>query len=453
MSGRLVALMLGLSSLACAPLAPRAAEAAPPPALLIENVHVFDGTAERRSPRTLRVLVEGNRITRISADAIQAPDGARVIDGGGRTLMPGLIDSHTHLMLAGPGLLESMTGDPAYLGLRAAEMAEAMLMRGFTSVRDVGGPVFGLRRAIEEGRIPGPRIFPSGAMVSQTGGHGDFRLPSDIPRADGAPLHHTETSGAAAIADGEAEVLRRVREQLMMGATQVKLMAGGGVSSLYDPLDVTQYTPAEMRAAVEAAANWGTYVTVHAYTSRATRMAVEAGVKSIDHGQLVDEDTVRLMARNGVWWSLQPFLDNENANPQTGAARIKQLQVSEGTARAYTLAKRHGVRVVFGTDILFSGDLGEKQNRMLVSVGQWFTPAEVLRQATGNAGQLLALSGPRYPYPGPLGVVAEGAMADLLLVEGDPTADLSIMADPERNLRLIIKNGRVVKDSLDDVAR
>ncbi len=351
-------------------------------------------------------------------------------------------------MLIGQKLVDAMTSEVGYTNLRAAQVAEATLMRGFTTVRDMGGPVQGLRRAIEEGRFPGPRIFPSGAMISQTGGHGDFRLPHEVPRAASQGLSHTELTRTAAIADGADEVLRRTREQLMLGATQIKLMAGGGVTSIYDPIDATQYTVDEIRAAVAAAENWGTYVTVHAYTSRAVQLAIEAGVKAVEHGQLVDEETVKLMVQKGIWWSLQPFLDNELANPQAGANRVKQLMVAAGTDRAYALARKHNVKVAFGTDILFSGDNGELQNARLVSLERWYTPGEVLRIATGDNGALLELTGERNPYRKPLGVVAEGALADLLLVDGDPTVDLSLIKRPESSFVLIMKNGRIYKNLL-----
>lgn len=420
-------------------------------AILINNVHVFDGKSSSRSESPVNVLIVDNVIQGISTAALPAPENASLtlIDGEGRTLMPGLIDAHWHMMLVGQTLTDAMTSEVGYTNLRAAQVAEATLMRGFTTVRDMGGPVRGLRRAIEEGQYPGPRIFPSGAMISQTGGHGDFRLPHEIPRAPNVPLSHTEQTRTAAIADGPDEVLRRVREQLMLGATQIKLMAGGGVTSVYDPLDATQYTPEEIHTAVVAAENWGTYVTVHAYTSHAVKMSIEAGVKAIEHGQLVDEDTVKLMASKGIWWSLQPFLDNEIANKQKGPSRVKQLMVAAGTDRAYALARKHNVKVAFGTDILFSGDNGEVQNARLASLDRWYSPGEVLQIATGNNGALLELTGERNPYKKPLGVIAEGALADLLLVEGDPTADLALIKDPAKNFVVIIKNGQIYKNLLN----
>lgn len=417
-------------------------------AILISNVYIFDGKQSSRIPQQSNLLVVGDTIEKITTEDILAPDGLSLtkIDGKGKTLMPGLIDAHWHMMLTGQTLVDAMTSEIGYTNLRAAQVAEATLLRGFTTVRDMGGPVQGLRRAIEEGNYPGPRIFPSGAMISQTGGHGDFRLPYEVPRSSNQPLSHTEQTRTAAIADGVDEVLRSVREQLMLGATQIKLMTGGGVTSVYDSLDATQYTPEELRAAVSAAENAGTYVSVHAYTSHAVKMSIEAGVKVIEHGQLVDEDTVKLMASRGIWWSLQPFLDNELANKQKGASRVKQLMVASGTDRAYMLAKKHKIKVAFGTDMLFSGDVGELQNARLVSLQRWYSPGEVLQIATGNNAQLLSLSGERNPYKKPFGVIEEGALADLLLVNGDPTEDLSLLSDPKNNFIVIIKDGRIYKN-------
>ena len=237
-----------------------------------------------------------------------------MLDCQGKLLLPGLIDVHWHTMLAAIPQMTAMTADLGYLYLVAAKEAQRTLMRGFTSVRDAGGPAFALKRAIDEGLVDGPRIYPSGAMISQTSGHGDFRLRSDLPRADNAPLSLVENTGVAMIADGEAQVLRRVREQLMLGASQIKMLAGGGVASLYDPLDSTQFTERELRAGVEAASDWNTYVMTHVYTPKGIQRAIHAGVKCIEHGQLADEASVRLMRDQDVWWSLQPFLQDEDSN-------------------------------------------------------------------------------------------------------------------------------------------
>jgi imidazolonepropionase-like amidohydrolase len=313
----------------------------------------------------------------------------------------------------------------------------------------MGGPTFGLKRAIDQGLYPGPRLYPSGAMISQTSGHGDFRTPDEIPRTIGNPLSRTEQEGVAIIADGADQVLMRSREELMLGASQLKLMAGGGVSSPYDPLDAVQYTPEEIHAAVEAADNWNTYVTVHAYTPAAIQMAIAAGVKCIEHGQLADEATVKLMAAKGIWWSLQPFLADEDSNKQSSpAARAKQQEVSQGTENAYLLAKKYHVKTAWGTDVLFSPTGGVTANRQLTKLTRWYTSAEVLRMATGDNAQLLALSGPRNPYPGKLGVVEEGALADLLLVQGDPVANIKLIETPETSFVVIMKDGKIYKNML-----
>ncbi len=420
--------------------------AAPAQFVLFQNVRVFDGVSDQLSA-PVQVLVRGNLIEKISSTAVPA-EGATVIDGAGRTLMPGLIDAHTHIMFETVTQEVVLTTDLAFITVASVKGANDILMRGFTSIRDVGGPAFGLKLGIDKGLVPGPRIWASGAMISQTGGHGDFRLPPELPAAPGG-FHFSERMGAAAIADDADTVRKRAREQLALGAAQLKLMAGGGVGSSFDPLDVAQYTVPELRAAVEAAENWGTYVTVHAYTPRAVRQAIEAGVKCIEHGQLLDEDTAKLMAEKGVWWSLQPFTDDKpSAFPEGSPRRLKQLQMYNGTDTAYKLAKKFGIKTAWGTDVLYSAANAAEQGTQLSKMVRWFTPAEALRQATSGNAALLALSGPRNPYPGKLGVVAEGALADLLLVDGDPIADLKLVEDPAKNFVVIMKDGKVLKNTV-----
>lgn len=415
--------------------------------VLLKNFKVFDGkSAAYLEGRD--VLVSGNRIEDLVGQGETVAD-AEIIDCGGRTLMPGLIDAHWHTILAGINQVAAMTADVPYVHLVAAQEAERTLMRGFTTVRDVGGPSFALKRAIDEGRMAGPRIYPSGAMISQTSGHGDFRMRTDLPRSTQSNLSATEASGISALADGVPEVLRRAREQLMLGASQLKIMAGGGVTSVFDPLDSLQFTEAEMRAAVDAASDWGTYVCAHVYTSAGIRRALDCGVKSIEHGQLADEDTVRRMADAGVWWSLQPFLADEDSNPgSTPEQQQKRLEVSQGTVRAFELGKKHGVNMAWGTDILFNPKGTAAQGRHLAKIARWFDNHEVLSLATGRNAELLALSGPRNPYQGKLGVIEAGAMADLLVVEGDPLQDISVVADPDNTMKLIMKDGRIHKNTL-----
>jgi imidazolonepropionase-like amidohydrolase len=295
----------------------------------------------------------------------------------------------------------------------------------------------------------GPRIYPSGAFISQTSGHGDFRFSFELPRKLGGPLSHSEVEGVAAIADSPDEVRLRAREQLRLGASQIKLMAGGGVASPYNPLDSTQYTEPEIRAAVEAADNWGTYVTVHAYMPRAIRQAVAAGVKCIEHGHLIDEPTAKLLAEKGIWWSLQPFLDDEDASPLVNpVSQKKALQVFAGTDNAYKLARKYKVKTAFGTDILFDAKLTGRQGAQLAKLVRWYTPAEALKMATGDNGELMALCGTINPYPGKLGVIEEGALADLVLVDGNPLEDIKLIEDPGKNFVVIMKDGKVYKNIL-----
>lgn len=414
--------------------------------VLFRNVRVFDGHSPALSPPS-DVRVSGNLIARVSQTPLPE-DGARVIDGAGMVLMPGLIDAHWHTILARPTAEQAIIGDIGFTNILAAVEAQATLMRGFTTVRDMGGPAFGLKRAIDIGLVPGPRIYPSGAMLTTTGGHGDFRFPYELPREDGE-LTRSELSGGSMIVDGPDEVLRRVREQLMLGASQIKLTAGGGVASPHSPLDVATFTEAEMRAAVDAATNWGTYVCVHAYTPIAIQTAIAAGVRCVEHAHLMDDATAALMAEKGVWLSTQPFEDGGGtAEAMSPESRAKKTQVAEGTAQVYVLARKYGIRTAFGTDILFSAAEAARQNDWLLRLLDWYTPAEILAMATGTNGELLQMSGPRNPYPGRLGVVEEGALADLLLVDGDPLADLSVIADPAANFRVIMKDGRIVRDSL-----
>lgn len=421
------------------------AQPAIPTETVFNNVRIFDGS--KLTP-PMNVLVTGNQIAKISNEPIVTNDTATHIAGDGRTLMPGLIDAHWHTFMAAPSMAVAMTAPINFVTLLAGEQAQATLLRGFTSVRDLGGPAFGLKLAIDRGVITGPRIWPSGAMISQTGGHGDFRMLSEIPSPTGA-LSYAERVGMSAIVDSPDEVRKRTREQLLQGASQIKVVSGGGVSSPYGPLDTVQLSVEEIRSAVQAAANWGTYVTVHAYTPEPIRNAIEAGVKVIDHGQLADEDTVKLMAETGTWWSLQPFLDDENANQHAhGDGQASSAMVRSGTDNAYRLAKKYGVKVAFGTDILFDAARAAQQGSQLETMTRWYTPAEVLKMATADNAELLALSDRRNPYPGKLGVVEEGALADLLLVDGDPLADITLFADPANKLLVIMKDGQIFKNKL-----
>lgn len=415
--------------------------------IVLRNVNIFDGI-NGKLVQGQDVLIEGRVIKSLIASKSKV-ENAREIDCGGRTLMPGMIDAHWHAILAGIPQLLAVTADIPYVHLVAAQEAERTVLRGFTTVRDVGGPSFSVKRAIDEGRIPGPRIYPSGAMISQTSGHGDFRLRSDIPSQPQRALSQAEAAGINAIADGEAEVLRRVREQLMLGASQIKVHGGGGVASSYDPIDALQYTEAEMKAAVAAAGDWGTYVCVHTYTAEGVKRAVAAGVKSIEHGQLADEDAVKRMADAGTWWSIQPFLADEDANTYTSPQqRADQKMIAEGTVRAIELGRKHKVSMALGTDILFSPKGTATQGRQLTKFARWLGNAGVLQLLTSGNADLCALSGKRNPYPGKFGRIEAGAFADILVVDGNPLEKIELIAEPEKTMKLIMKDGRIHKNTL-----
>lgn len=430
------------------PAAPAPVPGQKPQAVDFRNVRIFDGHSDKLSaPSNVRVV--GNRIEKISTEALPAEPGVTVIDGGGRTLMPGLIDNHWHTMLVRPPVTQLTTSDPGYLNLLAGAEANDTLMRGFTTVRDLGGPSFGLKRAIDEAVVNGPRIFPSGAIITVTSGHGDFRTPADLPRTLGGPPSRQEELGASVVADSPDEVRMRTREQLFLGASQIKLTAGGGVSSPHSPIDVITFTEPELQAAVEAATNWGTYVTVHAYTPATIRQAIQAGVKCIEHAHLMDDATAKEMADKDIWLSTQPLPEEIiGAFPPGSEEAAKAKEVIDGVDNVYQLARKYHLKTAFGTDILFSPQLAAQQGALLAKLGKWFSPAEVLTMATATNADLLAMSGKRSPYTGRLGVVEHGALADLLLVDGDPLSNLQLVADPGRNFKIIMKDGKVYKNSL-----
>lgn len=438
-------------------------EQRPAGTIVIHNVRIFDGLSDR--VRTGHVVTEGTKIKTVGdGDPPAADAAATVIDGHGTTLIPGLSDAHVHVILAGATQTELMLGGTGLGYLKGAVEAEAMLMRGFTTVRDMAGDTGDLKRMIDAGVLPGPRIYPSQAGLSQTGGHGDFGMVYDVPTALGGTATRAERLGLMRIADGPAQVLAGVREQLKKGAAQIKMMAGGGVASAYDHLDVLQYTPDELHAGVLAADDWGTYVAVHVYTGAGIRRAVEAGVQVIEHGHLAGEDDIRFMADHGVWLCAQPFAESDHhyLNP---ASAEKNRQVCEGVERVFGWALKHGVRIAFGTDLMLDPGRSTRQSEMLTRLAELAGgPLAGLRMATSGNAELFRKSGPRDPYQNPtaadvaahghkphlahLGVIAEGAWADLLLVAGDPVRDLPVLADPAASLKVIVKDGRVHKNTL-----
>ncbi len=420
--------------------------------MLITNVNIFDGENDTLH-QNMNVLIEKNLIKTISSQTITVGNNEAIIDGKGLTLIPGLLDSHVHLMIndhVGKSIYEETW---AYVGAQAVAGAKAMLLRGFTTVRDIGGPVGGLKKAIDEGFVAGPRILPAGPVISQTSGHGDFETSEYrlSPHFAGVK-DKAEILGWGYVADGVPEVIKAAREVLRSGATQIKVMAGGGVSSYFDPLDATQYTLEEMKAIVTEAENWGTYVAVHAFTDRAVRICIKAGVKSIEHGPFLTEDTIKIMAEKGIWLSPQIYLFNmtpEELNIVGTPAEPKMRQVNEGSANLVKWAKEYGVKVAWGTDLFGIPSKQAQQPREFLARAKVYTPFEILQQATSGNAELFALSGNRHPYQeGSLGVIKEGAYADLVIVNGNPLEDITLMADPDNNLKLIMKDGVIYKNAL-----
>jgi len=415
---------------------------------LITNAKIFDGQNEKLA-EGMSVLVEGNKISKI-AQSIDAPDGATVIDANGKVLMPGLIDAHWHSMFNFWPVSKVLSSDFGLLSIAAVKPAHDCLLRGFTTVRDVGGNCFPISRATDAGLIDGPRVYPSGPYVSQTSGHGDFRGPNDVPENPGTPLDYFQRTGQTLIADGVPEVIKATRTALRMGATQIKAMAGGGVTSLYDPLDVTEYTPEEMKAICDVAKTWNTYVAIHCNTDEAIKMWVDAGAMSVEHGFFIKDETAKLMAEKGVWWSMQPM---EATGPdalkfESPISTAKYVDCVSGLEAAIKMTRKYKVKTAFGTDMLFDPAQSAKQGKYLAKMKKWYTPYEALKMATSDNAELIKMCGPRDPYPGELGVVKEGALADLILVDGNPLENLDLVADPDKNFVMIMKDGVIYKNTV-----
>jgi imidazolonepropionase-like amidohydrolase len=375
-----------------------------------------------------------------------------VIDGKGRTLMPGLIDVHYHLMLAASRGDNWRLEQPDYTHATMVVEANNLLQRGFTSIRDTAGPGFGIKKAVDEGMIPGPRMYLSGTLITQTSGHADRTLPFEEPRifSGRAPVGE-EVMKLDRVVNGRDEVLAAVRQNLKQGATQIKIAIGGGVYSLYDPLDVTEFTEDEIRAAVDAASDWGTYVTAHVYTPKGVLRGIRNGLKTIEHGQLMDEETAREMAERGVYLITQPFEAEESLKAIADPIQWnKYVQVVDGWERTAELVKKHDVKMGFGTDLVFAPDTNGQQADFLARFGKWFSNIEMLRMITSTNAEILALSGPRNPYTeGALGVIGEGAYADIILVDGNPMEDVSVLGSNGANISLVMKDGIIFKNTMN----
>ncbi|WP_427982526.1 amidohydrolase family protein [Agarivorans sp.] len=416
--------------------------------VLIKNANIFDGEKEALQTGT-DILIENNLIKSIG-QGIQAPD-AEVIDASGKFLMPGLIDAHWHTTYAytPAPILMMNTSDMSEVAIRSMTGAKETLLRGFTTVRDPGGNPFSIKKLIDSGEYPGHRILPSGPFMSQTSGHADFHnVFAENPRNANSELSYWEKNMMAMIADGVPEVRKRTREILKYGATQVKITTGGGVSSQYDPLDVSEYSVDEIKAVVEEANNYHTYVLAHVMTDEGIRTSVEAGVKSIEHGFFASDETLKLMKKKGVWLSPQAMFEDDMqwASP---VSEKKWKQVTQAVDNVYRKARKFGVNVAFGTDQLMDAAKAKQQSLYIVRMGTWFSNYEVLKMVTSDNARLLELSGPRHPYQeGPLGRIVEGAYADLIIIDGNPMENLELMGDPQTNFKVIMKDGVVYKNTL-----
>lgn len=471
---------------------PAMATEVPSEVTLFKNVNVFDGHSEKLL-EDYDVLVVGNLIKQVGKDIptsgtyelevttgrvqkIQTLPGAcldhyhvivtteegktetkevkvKVIDGAGRTLMPGLIDAHWHTMMSAVKGNDWQTDQLDYTHAAMVVEARKVLMRGFTTVRDTGGPGFGIKKAIDEGLIEGPRMFLSGRLISQSSGHADRTQVFEQPRifAGGQVPMGEGPMGMDRVANGRAEVLTAVRQNLKEGATQIKITLGGGVYSVYDPLDVNEFTADEVQAAVDATSDWGTYVTAHVYQDEGIKRAIDHGVQCIEHGQLMSEATAKLMADKGIWLVTQPFEYSEEIKSfATPLQWAKYMEVVDGWKKTAEYLKKHKVKMGYGTDLVFTPQNNDEQQAgFLARFSKWFSNVEMLRMITSNNGELLAMSGKRVPYQdGPLGVIKEGAYADIILVDGNPLDDVKILGDGGKNFPLIMKDGKIYKNTL-----
>jgi imidazolonepropionase-like amidohydrolase len=406
--------------------------------IVLRNANVLDPEASALAEGQA-VVVEDGRVVEVGAtSAVRAGDAA-VLDVRGMTVMPGLIDGHVHVNAATADLGALEEWAPSYVTARAGGILRGMLDRGFTCVRDVAGADYGIAAAVAEGLLPGPRVIFGGKALSQTGGHGDSRGPGRAV-LDQHPCAPT----LSVIADGVAEVRRAAREQLRRGAHHVKVMLSGGVASPTDRIDSTQYSMEELRAVVEEARAANRYVTGHAYTAAAVNRGLEAGVGCIEHGNLMDESSVELFQRTGAFYvpTLATYAALADEGPDHGmpaAQHAKVDQVLDAGLGALELAHRAGLPIVYGTDLL--GGMHRRQLTELTIRSEVQPAADILRSATTVAARLIGLEGQA-------GVIAPGALADLLVVDGNPMDDLGLLTDPARNLRLIMAAGRIHRNDL-----
>jgi imidazolonepropionase-like amidohydrolase len=404
------------------------------PRILFENASILDPEGARLLPDQA-VLVVDERIAAVGPRAqLPVADVDRVVDVHGGVLMPGLVDCHVHVTAVTANLAEQSEWSPFYLAARAGAILRGMLERGFTTVRDAAGGDFGLARAVNEGVLPGPRLIFGGRALSQTGGHGDGR--SRGRTALEAGYSYTAMS---VVCDGVVEVRRAVREEIKRGARHIKLMLSGGVASPTDRVDSTQFSLEEIRAAVEEADAANIYVMGHAYTARAINRALESGVRSIEHGNLMDSTTPPLFLKHAAFYV--PTLVTYSALAEQGresglpaGSYAKVFDVLDAGLRALELADRAGVSIAYGTDLL--GAMHAWQSREFKIRAEVQQPAAIIRAATTTAARLLRMEGE-------IGTITPGAFADLLVVDGNPLEDINVLADPLTHLKMVMKEGKI----------
>jgi imidazolonepropionase-like amidohydrolase len=439
-----------------------------PAQTLFINVNIFDGKTDGLIEGK-RVLVEDNLIKAIGDDTLKADNSATVIDGDGRTLMPGMIDAHVHLHLNSLGGIPGMESTGwQELGARAAVRATDMLYDGFTTVRDMGGTDVGLKNVIDDGTMEGPRIYPSGALISQTAGHFDIRT-STMRNPNTTPYQDSNAGrlGITYVADGPDAVTSAARQNLARQATQIKLATSGGVTSFLDPLHTRQFTPEEIAAAVRVAEDWGTYVATHSISDESIRRSLAAGVKSIEHAAFMTEETAELVKENGA------FIVIGTTAFSPLSLQLPQMQVEPSKSKMETVVaygdefkrvvNKVQPKVAFMTDVLFGSEDAARAQRDYEKwlFADFLGNYQMLRAATSVGGELMALTGELNPYPHKLGVIEEGAYADILLVDGNPLEDLSLIGASEKwfdaeprgrgivSIQLIMKDGIVYKNELN----
>jgi imidazolonepropionase-like amidohydrolase len=432
--------------------APVSAQPSNAPQILITNVDVFDGFADKLQ-KGMNVFVEGNVIKQVSSSAISAP-GATVIDGSGKTMTPGLIDMHGHITFNTPEGTNTFTFEwdfGASGALAAQALRDDMLMKGITTVRDIAGNSRGIANAIQKDLLIAPRLYTSGGVLSHTGGHGDWGAKNASEPNDYGTLIQQSY-----IVDSRDDVIRASRRNYRGGADFTKIMAGGGVASIFDPLEILGATKEEMEAAVEIATDYGTYVAIHAYHDKSYTRALDAGVRSFEHGFLVTEPIVkRMAATNDIAWSFQCFMSvntfgSYESMPDffTHEQKLKGVAVGKGARNAAKLMKKHGVFIIGGADMFGIPFKDMIKQDITCNVDAGFTPAEALKHWTGNAGIVLKWSGPLDPYPTyALGTIRPESYADLLLWGANPLEDIQVILDEEK-LDLIMKDGKIYKNTL-----